>query len=87
MAPHAAAAETCADSVLDSLFWGGENDSGASVRFCALESGNERTRCFEYLFFLADTYVTGSERRRALCAAMPFDVTESCARHLTTGEF
>jgi hypothetical protein len=78
LAPHDEAREACRESIQDSLFWGGENDTTVSVRFCALAQGTERTGCFEYLSHIAGNYLPPGARRVTLCESFPDDVREGC---------
>lgn len=76
-------AGACLWNALSSIFWGGENDPGASVRFCSLierEKGKEL--CFSWLAEDIARYIEDRERRELLCATFPVQYREMCLRKI-----
>ncbi|MEK7505591.1 MAG: hypothetical protein AAB597_01705 [Patescibacteria group bacterium] len=74
---------SCEDSVVDSLYWGGENGPGVAVRFCSLFLDSESFGCFNYLFGAARFYLPpGHPERETLCSAVPERWRPSCAEKL-----
>lgn len=83
-APHLDAYGACARSILDSLFWGGENDPRVSIRFCSLASAKEAPDCWGYLFQIADQYVPrAKEARSGFCALAPSEWHGECNARVT----
>lgn len=79
LAPHQEAHGVCSDSIVDSLFWGGENKPDTAIRFCALAAtSGEVQRCFAYLFDVASFYVP-PERKDDICSRVPEEFTTQCA--------
>ncbi len=79
LAPHQEAHDACAQSILASLFWGGENNPKAAVRFCSLADIEERQACFHALFLEAGQYVSlESVEGASLCEGVPVDFTKEC---------
>ncbi|MBI5134421.1 MAG: hypothetical protein HZA81_03510 [Candidatus Taylorbacteria bacterium] len=71
----------CMGSALSSIFWGGENDPKASLRFCELSPSDLQSSCYDVLFGNASSYLS-SEGRKAICAAVPEEYSQSCQRKL-----
>lgn len=82
LAPHEEGFVACRNSILDSLFWGGENDPHAAVRFCGVAPAFEQKQCFEYLSGIAETYFEGIEQRNYLCELYPTAEVENCRERL-----
>lgn len=68
-APLGEATSACLYEIIDSLFWGGENDPMASVRFCELVPGDYQNGCYERLYGNMKTYFT-SKRQGEVCRLM-----------------
>jgi hypothetical protein len=79
-------AETsCLLSILDSLYWGGENDPEVSVRYCSLlEEGNPKDECFSHLFSITSYYQNDPNVRQSICESVPSLYTKKCATILGT---
>ncbi|MFM2381602.1 MAG: hypothetical protein RLZZ76_369 [Candidatus Parcubacteria bacterium] len=79
-------AETaCLLSILDSLYWGGENDPEVSVRYCSLlAEGNPKQACFEHLFSITEYYQKDETIRASICKNVPASVKEQCEKQLLT---
>lgn len=78
LAPHEEAHDICNDAIVDSLFWGGENNPDTAIRFCTLAAtSGETERCFGYLFEVAAFYVP-PERKGDICSRVPEKFQTSC---------
>ena len=78
VAPHDEAYKDCTDSIVDSLFWGGENDVHLSTRYCSLATGTEREECFDYLITIGMQYLKEANQREQFCAILPDDFGARC---------
>lgn len=77
------AQKACLIEILDSIFWGGENDPEVSIRYCSLlEEGGVRDACFEHLFTIASYYVPEPAKRANICELVPEDRKDQCAEAL-----
>ncbi|MBI5457505.1 hypothetical protein HY971_02145 [Candidatus Kaiserbacteria bacterium] len=66
----------CIDQALGSVFWGGENDARASVRFCSLVSDDTlRTFCYTSL---AENISRYTPDRAEVCALLPAEYQTGC---------
>jgi hypothetical protein len=82
----AAAKDACIAQELESVFWGGENDPQASLRFCSLVSGERmQATCYRTLAYDVSLYVPDSGQHAALCASLPEAYREECAKTRTAG--
>ncbi len=68
----------CLIEILDSIFWGGENDPEVSVRYCSLLEKTVSQSCFDHLFEIATYYVPERPRRENICSLVPQTQTEKC---------
>ena len=82
-APHLEAYGACARSVLDSLFWGGENDPRVSLRFCELAPPEEVNDCFNYIFDLALNYLPHESLSAQFCSRLSGEPAALCERRLS----
>ncbi len=78
LAPHSEAYNDCTNSIVDSLFWGGENNAHVSIKYCALASGADAKECFQYLTGIAHYYLKDPQAHEAFCSAMPAPFAASC---------
>jgi hypothetical protein len=84
-AKRAEARTACVLSILDSLYWGGENDPGVSVRHCSLlKERHVQDACFEHLFGITEYYQKDPTVRRRICELVPETYADTCLRKLTT---
>ncbi|MCE9541474.1 hypothetical protein K8R03_02845 [Candidatus Kaiserbacteria bacterium] len=84
LAPHKEAYDACEQSIVASLFWGGENDSKAAIRFCGSADSAERPACFQALFEEASHYVAPkSNPAAAFCAQVPGEYQSACRTKLS----
>ena len=78
-AGDAAGSAACIEHALHSLFWGGENDPAASLRFCALpDDAALSERCYRVLGENISFYLRGDERAR-WCSELPEPYMDLCA--------
>lgn len=82
LAPHAEAKNACIRSIVSSLYWGGENDSGLVIRFCNQEQGTGRSGCFSGILEEASMYAPVDVSMADFCAKMPEDVSGACREQL-----
>jgi hypothetical protein len=76
--PSAEAQTACVREALGSVFWGGENDTAASFRFCGLvDDGALQDACYRNLARNIAVFIPPPERP-ALCAKLPADAAPSC---------
>lgn len=83
LAEQQEAQDACLIEILDSLYWGGENDPEVSIRYCtALEQDRIQTVCFEHLFEISTYYRPDQQGREAICNAVPEARKARCAEVL-----
>ena len=69
----------CIRNALQSVFWGGENDSEASFRLCSLVENEQGQRaCYDELASVIYQYTHGS-RQEELCSALPSEFQTACS--------
>src|SRR3989344_7522944 len=83
LAPHEEAYGDCTRSIISSLYWGGENDPRAAIRFCELAEGSDRGRCFAGIFEEAKQYPSLRYPKAELCTLIPSDAQPSCRAALS----
>ncbi|OGG56598.1 hypothetical protein A2680_04640 [Candidatus Kaiserbacteria bacterium RIFCSPHIGHO2_01_FULL_55_37] len=84
LAPHPEAYEYCTQSILSSLYWGGENNPKAAIRFCALADSRELPECFRSVFREASQYLKPkSEEGARLCSQVPEESKADCRTALS----
>lgn len=83
LAESADGREQCVRSVVQSLFWGGENDPKAAISFCALETGIARAACFDELYTAAEFYLrTNPNARASICVLSPLPEQDACVQKM-----
>lgn len=82
LAPHAEAKNACVRSVVSSLYWGGENDPGLVIRFCAQEKGTGRAECFSGIIEEAGQYAPVGVSMTDFCEKMPEEISDECREKL-----
>lgn len=70
--------EACVLSALQSLFWGGENDPDASIRFCNLVGDEYKGACFNSLISTAHLYINDASRLQGICDKIPKAYNNQC---------
>jgi len=79
LAESRSGAESCMKSALQSLFWGGENNRSASVRFCSLISDAEhQDSCFRELTGAVGYYIDDMRYYKSYCSEIPERLREEC---------
>lgn len=79
LAEREEAENACMLSILDSLYWGGENDPEVSVRYCSnLEQTGAKDACFDHLFGLSTYYQPNPAIRESICSTVPEAYTAAC---------
>lgn len=72
-APDARGALECKIEIVDSLYWGGENEPDAVLRYCDLMTTSaDKTTCWSHLLNLVSQYKTGSiNHTQQVCKQAP----------------
>ena len=79
LAERVEAQTACLGSILDSLYWGGENDPAVSIRYCSLlATGEPKNACFAHLFQITTYYQKDLEVRKTICNGVPGEYKEKC---------
>lgn len=74
----------CQRSALNSIYWGGENDRSASIRFCnVIPDSNYQKLCFSNLIRNVKSYITDSNYRKEFCSEIPTGYQNECRLLLT----
>ncbi len=74
----------CLAQALSSIYWGGENERSASIRFCkAMPSKNEQGICFSDLIAQVSFYIKDPSYRQSFCEDLPIEFSSECKRKLT----
>ena len=68
----------CLIEILDSLYWGGENDPEVSIRYCSLLEDGVEQKCFDHLFEITTYYRPDPGERKAICEAVPEVYAQQC---------
>lgn len=73
----------CLSQALSSIFWGGENDVSASIRFCNVISDAENQKdCFQNLIGQVSNYIKDSSYRESFCNKLPVEFKGECKKKL-----
>ena len=83
LAPNPSAVRACNLNVINSLFWGGENDSEISVRYCNALQTKDRGGCFDHLIQIAAYYLTAPETKQILCERIDKSYPAKCAKKIS----
>lgn len=76
--------KACLEQALSSLYWGGENDRSASIRFCKVISDTEnQNNCFLNLIGQVSSYIKDSTYRQSFCEELPVEYIDECKKRLT----
>lgn len=77
--------EACLLEISNSLYWGGENDYGVSIRYCNLmPSTDMQNKCYTHFFSNANFYERDGQTREAICTDVPAAYTAQCRAELLT---
>lgn len=83
LAPNNQAVTACLGSALSSIFWGGENDVSAAIRFCHVISDAENQKnCFQNLIGQVSFYIKDPKYRESLCQKLPSQFNTECNQRL-----
>lgn len=75
--------KACVSQALGSLYWGGENDRGASIRFCSLvPDSNVQKGCFTELITAVHAYISDDSYKKSFCKEIPALYKEDCQKIL-----
>lgn len=87
LAPHREAEEACIESVVSSLYWGGENSPDVANSFCLLAEGYLQGSCFEALFKNVAAYISREDTayRERVCSMAPEHSVSDCRSILFEG--
>jgi hypothetical protein len=70
----------CVLSALDTIFWGGQSDSPASILYCSLApSPALKDKCFTTLISYAHESFGGEQKLEAFCVRLPAEYRERCS--------
>lgn len=84
LAPHTEAYRDCYESIVGSLFWGGENDPAASINFCSAVDDNEQQNCFSNLFVNVKAYLPKEHLNyKTMCSRIPTEFETVCRQQLS----
>lgn len=84
LAEEKAGIRECLAHALSSIFWGGENDYHASIRFCNVISDVDSSNsCFLNLIGQMSYYIKDPKIKASFCKAIPAQFTDECRRKLS----
>jgi hypothetical protein len=72
--------KACLGSALSSIYWGGENDRSASIRFCGAidDDGEYQKYCFQNLIGQVSAFIKDSKYRSSFCQEIPDEFNNEC---------
>lgn len=74
----------CIASAMNSIYWGGENNKAAAIRFCnILSTGIDQKTCFTELIGAVSYYIEDKSYRTQFCLSLPDTFKESCRVRLS----
>jgi len=75
--------KACVSQAVGSLYWGGENEKEASIRFCSLipDSGVQKG-CFDELIAAVRVYIDDYSYKESFCKEVPESYREECKKIL-----
>lgn len=75
--------ESCIVDAMNSLYWGGENDRGVSIRFCSeVTDSYFQKSCFSALTLAVSYYIKDTNYRESYCKEIPVDYQSDCQKIL-----
>ena len=77
-APNDYGALECKLEVVNSLYWGGENDFEAAVKYCSEIDEPDRELCFNHFYNLVSFFYHTPDLNRSICQAVPPKHKSSC---------
>lgn len=73
----------CLNSAAASLFWGGENNRGAVIRFCgAIKESDFQSSCFANLIGAVSYYIKDRGYKESFCGELPAPYQKECETRL-----
>ena len=76
--------DACLLQALSSIYWGGENDRTASIRFCqVITNPKAQKNCFVDLIGQVLFYVKDANYRQSFCQELPLKFNLECKKRLT----
>ncbi len=83
-APHREALSACFESVVGSLYWGGENAPDAALSFCKLSEESYKGACLDALYMQVNLYNSRENvpYREELCAQLSPPESARCTKQL-----
>lgn len=73
----------CLGQALSSIYWGGENDRSASIRFCNVVADTDNHQiCFHSLIGQVSSYIKDTNYRQSFCSEIPDDFLSECKKKL-----
>lgn len=73
----------CIVHIMNSLYWGGENDPKIPIRFCnGIPYGYYQRSCFMKFIDAVNFYINEPEYKREFCRALPYTYREDCQKKL-----
>jgi hypothetical protein len=72
----------CSGSVINSLYWGGENTYVAALEYCSLESDDLTDECIGQMINNVQFYIDDTQYRREFCEAVPPESVTECQQSL-----
>ncbi len=83
LAPNKQAVTACLGSALSSIYWGGENDRSASIRFCEAVADDENQKyCFQNLIGQVSAFIRDPKYRHSFCQEIPDEFISECKKVL-----
>jgi len=82
-APNDYGALECKLEVVNSLYWGGENDFKASVKYCSEISAKDRVPCFNRFYNNVLSYRNTPDLKKTICNAVPAEYQSECEAKLS----
>lgn len=73
----------CLEQALSSLYWGGENNRQASIRFCnVMTDSGLKADCFTNLIIQVGSYIDDPGYKKAFCEELPNEFQSQCRSKL-----
>ncbi len=73
----------CLLHALSSIFWGGENDYHAAIRFCnVIDDSENNNACFLNLIEQVSYYIKDAKIKESFCKQIPSSFSDECNRRL-----
>ena len=84
LADNKEGSDACMVHAMNSLYWGGENDRGAAIRFCGvMTEPYYQKSCYLGLIDAVSFYIDDYNYREGFCQELPDGYREDCQQRLT----